>query len=1481
MHKSSAVDFNSYSAVDDEYSSSGSYGDIDLEEDEENFSFSTGRTASQEFIVDLAPMFNDHNIPQKLTYSESFKLDIGEDEYSFEHFNSPNTPTIPFRVEPIEGVLINVAHLEQFPKPSSTYSANLPSIFAWFDAQTAFQSEYVQAVQTYFRVMYSKIRLNLKFFYSIAPTNERMQNLSSVKRQIPSGRILFHYIGHGFPKITPTNIWTSEKRSTDFRPFDLKEVFVRLRPPTWFIFDCSNAAVVIPTFIETAKKQPNISGVDWSDWFCICATDVGEELPSDPRIPRDFLTACVLTSIKMAIVCHILQHYRVDLVGPNFPFEVAVQNLWGEHAQDQRLSLILVAITDAIAADSLPPELYHKIFRCDRLSAVLFRHFLLAQYLLSPYKVHPKSHPELPDLSKHKLWHQWSAIIDTAICSSPIARPAFASDMFSRLAISFEQILQQDRLQLVRPYHLTILFHMLFTESTNNKPLFLLSEYAANPKSNPKILVLATVFHCLIRKLMEIDIDVAVLHSLGYLILYLLYHHPAFATEIRKEINVDHFPNLIFNTNLPENTRVLVIALVANLVVTNERIQQICTTGAYLTKIREILADAPSRCALWYLILIRRSFHLFSPESDDFVLNGLHVQCACYIFHKASSCRAAAISAITCFLRPFESDVNGQLLFMVLPTFADASYLVRFHLLLLLKKFVVSFDNCSDSINVPVPSFPRTSYSAMLAAFYRAPHFSKDNFFTLIDNVVRSKRFIQHAYSVAVFIITLFIADPHQSVSRLATRILSFVNKQKVLYQEHLKKQKQRRSRNKAPQTNRNHDLIKSSSTMKIENSGGPLGLGNLARNSNFLGFGNLNGLNQKTGYSFVKTGPQTPSTPTTSRTSAQKKMGVYKFGKLDLKSPENQNPPDNNPHVIRSGSITKLTFTPEGGEDIDAGSQGKNSMLIAMDEEDTEQNTLTNLDQNESLHQIALRNLINKQQWKLDLPNHQSNESLASYSTPIPVMNNPDFNSQKQLTKPIFSPANPKNTFRKSRPLNLHNISSGLLENSSSQPDLRRKSVLSISVSLSSTSYYSMSKNVTNVLITPAVHQLPESGVIQMIPFNHLKLDVGGKKQKFIKAAFHRFSLGIATATNNAVYYIQEGKKTSIKCAGVKDLKVVEWRETVLVIILNEYNEVYVWDPRRSHFTSCFKCSMSKHPIMAVHPYEPYMIFTGDDSGTITKWDLLSYSIVGDWTIDKSYGISSLVISPSTLNRVGKPLNNVSFILPSSSPVVASDCCIVGLSNGTIKQCQLNLLANGECRCSLIGQSMIHTNEANQRVEKDDVTNAIQRIIASERGIERYFAVSNDGECVTWESNLNSVTSIQYHADGLIFDTKRIRAAMQKTLKRHHSLREIKLLDDSQNKEVDLSQDNQTSDETTSTEQVKNAVFNDFDVHPICQVLMFSPENDYPYLTDMDGKILYSFRAADKGSFIAIHPIYPVFAVSATTRSGDNEIILYNLDQK
>ncbi|EPY88236.1 raptor [Camelus ferus] len=72
------------------------------------------------------------------------------------------------------------------------------------------------------------------------------------------------------------------------------------------------------------------------------------------------------------------------------------------------LNWIFTAITDTIAWNVLPRDLFQKLFRQDLLVASLFRNFLLAERIMRSYNCTPVSSPRLPPTYMHAMWPRCS-----------------------------------------------------------------------------------------------------------------------------------------------------------------------------------------------------------------------------------------------------------------------------------------------------------------------------------------------------------------------------------------------------------------------------------------------------------------------------------------------------------------------------------------------------------------------------------------------------------------------------------------------------------------------------------------------------------------------------------------------------------------------------------------------------------------------------------------------------------------------------------------------------------------------------------------------------------------------------------------------------------------------------------------------------------------------------------------------------------------
>ncbi|KAI2663469.1 Regulatory-associated protein of mTOR [Labeo rohita] len=111
------------------------------------------------------------------------------------------------------------------------------------------------------------------------------------------------------------------------------------------------------------------------------------------------------------------------------------------------LNWIFTAITDTIAWNVLPRDLFQKLFRQDLLVASLFRNFLLAERIMRSYNCTPVSSPRLPPTYMHAMWQAWDLAVDICLSQLPTIieeGTAFRhSPFFAEQLTAFQVLLSQ------------------------------------------------------------------------------------------------------------------------------------------------------------------------------------------------------------------------------------------------------------------------------------------------------------------------------------------------------------------------------------------------------------------------------------------------------------------------------------------------------------------------------------------------------------------------------------------------------------------------------------------------------------------------------------------------------------------------------------------------------------------------------------------------------------------------------------------------------------------------------------------------------------------------------------------------------------------------------------------------------------------------------------------------------------------------------
>ncbi|XP_059163901.1 regulatory-associated protein of mTOR-like isoform X2 [Physella acuta] len=300
----------------------------------------------------------------------------------------------------------------------------------WIDPHTMSPQKALESIGSNLQKQYERWQPKARYKQSLDPTVEEMKKLCvSLRRNAKEERVLFHYIGHGVPKPTSNGeIWVFNKSYTQYIPLSLYDLQVWMGSPSIYVFDCSNAGIIIDLFRTfTAQREQEAGSTSTplnaeqsipssiKNSILLAACGSTEHLPMNPDLPADLFTSCLTTPIKVALRWYVLQNRSLV---PGLTMEM-VDKIPGQ-LSDRRtmlgeLNWIFTAITDTIAWNSLPRELFQKLFRQDLLVASLFRNFLLAERIMRSYNCIPISNPKLPSTHQHTMWQAWDLALDLCL----------------------------------------------------------------------------------------------------------------------------------------------------------------------------------------------------------------------------------------------------------------------------------------------------------------------------------------------------------------------------------------------------------------------------------------------------------------------------------------------------------------------------------------------------------------------------------------------------------------------------------------------------------------------------------------------------------------------------------------------------------------------------------------------------------------------------------------------------------------------------------------------------------------------------------------------------------------------------------------------------------------------------------------------------------------------------------------------------------
>ena len=652
---------------------------------------------------------------------------------------------------------------------------------------------------------YAKIKNN----FSVLSANKHSSNLpkfiEETRKEDPFSTSFFHFIYSGKTKITdngeilfPNNnssnltMFFKENQSNEkmisqnhsdyysFSTIKLSYLFKSLGPESFSIFDGDYSGRALSTFINIAQNDSSNStvkndNITYSRCFCLCSCQNDERMPDVAGIPRDFLTVCLLTPVRVAILCHIYHNYRSKMDS----FLEDIQENKEEYDKfTEYLNCIITVITEAIAIDFISSDLFTSLFRRDSHIAVFFQRFIMCQFLLDKFNVHPVCYPFLPQMQKHSLWSQLSFAIDQCIIKQTYPNPLPTKDLFHSAILSFFTNFnknEQDRSIISIVSSMPALFK-------SAEDLYPPLAYFASISTENKYKIMPLLHYNKIFSILfnENHVSGQLYHACAYLLLISDMDAVDFPIILQETPNVSFLMEVIMknDTNFNKSTRAIITAIFSKLISWYQPAHNLCITEQFFETFSKLIVEQEPQFLMWLFILLKRIWLSFSIDKTSFIDSNIHLQIASNLMNDSYEIRASCIAALSVFMQTNEQFLNRYLFLVMIPSFVDASYIVRYQFLMFLLRYLQSNKITVDSFNLLSPS---STLRQFFDIFYgNIKHFAQilNNFSFLskasVDaaNTSLSQKKLD---SSACFLLEYFCYDPCPLISGAAQKAIDVI----------------------------------------------------------------------------------------------------------------------------------------------------------------------------------------------------------------------------------------------------------------------------------------------------------------------------------------------------------------------------------------------------------------------------------------------------------------------------------------------------------------------------------------------------------------------------------------------------------------------------------------------------------------------------------------------------------------------------------